>query len=153
MEMRIAEQEQSGVDRRSAVGADTRRPRVLVVDDDAAIRMVCTLNLELAGFEVLAAEDGPRGLERALADPPDLVLLDVTMPGLDGFEVAAQLNRDRQTRPIPFIFLTGESAPANRTRARELGAIDYVAKPFDPGALVSLVVRTLLGGAQPVAVT
>ncbi|HZQ65018.1 MAG TPA: response regulator [Gaiellaceae bacterium] len=71
--------EQEQVDCHSVVGVETRRPRVLVVDDDAATRMLCTLNLELAGFEALAAADGRCGLERALADAPDLVLLDVRM--------------------------------------------------------------------------
>src|SRR5690349_22861333 len=74
-----------------AMMTERSKLRVLVVDDDAAIRMVWALNLELAGFEVLEAEDGLLGLERAREDRPDLVLLDVRMPGLDGFELAQQL--------------------------------------------------------------
>jgi two-component system phosphate regulon response regulator PhoB len=123
----------------------TERPtrRVLVVDDDAAIRMVCAAHLALAGFEVLEAEDGLRGLERARDDRPELVLLDVRMPGLDGFELAARLRRDEQTRGIPLLFLSGESAPAGKARALALGALDYVTKPFDPIALASLVAGAL----------
>jgi CheY-like chemotaxis protein len=123
--------------------------RVLVVDDDAAIRMVWALNLELAGFEVLEAEDGLLGLERAREDRPDLVLLDVRMPGLDGFELAQQLRRDDLTRGIPLLFLSGESAPAGKARALALGALNYLTKPFDPVALASLVARALAKPAEP----
>jgi CheY-like chemotaxis protein len=122
---------------------ETRQPRVLVVDDDAATRMLCSVNLELSGLEVLEAEDGLHGLERARADTPDLVVLDVMMPGLDGFELAERLRRDRRTRSIPLLFVTAESAPANQTRARALGALGYVTKPFDPVTLASLVAGAL----------
>jgi CheY-like chemotaxis protein len=129
----------------------TERPklRVLVVDDDAAIRLVCALSLELAGFEVLEAEDGPRGLERAHEGRPDLVLLDVRMPGLDGFELAEQLRRDEQTRGIPLLFLSGEPAPSGKARALALGALDYLTKPFDPIALAALVGGALAKPAEP----
>ena len=133
----------------------TERPklRVLVVDDDAAIRMVCALNLELAGFEVLEAEDGLLGLERAREDRPDLVLLDVRMPGLDGFELAEQLRRDGLTRGIPLLFLGGESAPLGKARALALGALDYLAKPFGPVALASLVTGALDAGTPMLVAT
>jgi CheY-like chemotaxis protein len=71
------------------------------------------------------------------------------MPGLHGFELAARLRRDVQTRAIPLLFLTGESAPRARARARALGALDYVTKPFDPVALASLVARALAKPAKP----
>jgi CheY-like chemotaxis protein len=125
------------------VSSEPRKPRVLVVDDDPAIRTVCAVNLELAGLEVLEAEDGFRGLERAQTERPDLVVLDVTMPGLDGFELAAKLRLDEQTRSIPLLFLTGESAAASKARARALGALDYLTKPFNPVALASLVAGAL----------
>jgi CheY-like chemotaxis protein len=125
-----------------------RQPRVLVVDDDAAIRMLCSINLERAGLEVLVAEDGLRGLERALAEEPDLVVLDVRMPGLDGFELAARLRREDQTRAIPLVFLTSESTPAHRARARALGVLAYLTKPFEPALLVSLVAGALAEQGQ-----
>ncbi len=131
------------------VEQEIRRPRVLVVDDDPAIRLLYAINLELAGFEVLAAEDGQRGLESAVNELPDLVLLDIGMPRLDGFGLAEQLQRDSRTRPIPFIFVSGESAPMSRARAQLLGALDYVTKPFDPHALVSLVTGALAGNGAP----
>jgi CheY-like chemotaxis protein len=129
--------------------SEARKPCVLVVDDDAAIRTLCSVNLELAGLEVLEAGDALRGLERARVDRPDLVVLDVMMPGLDGFELAAKLRRDVQTRAIPLLFVTGESAPSGKARARALGALDYVTKPFDPVALASLVARALAKPAEP----
>ena len=125
-----------------------RTPRVLLVDDDAAIRTLCSLNLRALGIDVIEAEDGAQGLELARRERPDLVLLDVSMPGLDGFEVGALVRRHRKTRHIPLMFLSGEAE--NDTRARELGAIACLAKPFDPVALSTLIATTLkprLGGA------
>ncbi len=120
-------------------------PRVLLVDDDAGIRMLCSVNLRLAGLEVLEAENGRRGLERALADLPDVVVLDVMMPGLDGFEVAVQLRGDERTSRIPLLFLSAETTPTNSRRARGLGALAYLTKPFDPAALVALVAGAVKG--------
>jgi CheY-like chemotaxis protein len=141
-----------GSGRGLAVSSDTRKPRVLVVDDDAAIRMLCSVNLKLAGLEVLEAEDGLGALERARAGRPDLVVLDVDMPGLDGFELAAKLRRDDQTRSIPLLFLTGESSPASKARAGSLGALAYLTKPFDPFALASLITGALAGSGKPALV-
>jgi len=118
----------------------TEPPRVLLVDFDAAIRMPCAVNLRLLGIEVLMAEEGARGFELARRERPDLVVLDVSMPGLDGFEVAELLRGHRWTRRIPFMFLSGE--PANEARAR-VGAFAYVAKPFDPIAFGALIARTV----------
>jgi len=129
--------------------SEARKPRVLVVDDDAAMRSLCSTSLQLAGLEVLEAEDGLRGLWRARADRPDLVVLDVRMPGLDGFELAAKLRRDERTRAIPLVFLTGESVPANRGRARALGVLAYLTKPFDPATLASLVAGALADSENP----
>lgn len=118
---------------------DMRRkaPLVLLVDDDATIRLLCSVNLRALGIEVLEAADGSQGLELARRERPDLVLLDVSMPGLDGFEVAELVRSHRRTRRIPLMFLSGE--PGNDARARELGAIACLAKPFDPVALASLI--------------
>ena len=114
-------------------------PRVLIVDDDAPTRLLYALNLELEGLLVLEAGDGRSGLARALAEHPDLVLTDVMMPGLDGFELAEELRRDERTRGIPFIFLSGETTAGHEARAHELGALAYLTKPVDLRALASLV--------------
>ena len=118
-----------------------RAPRVLLIDDDAAIRMLCSVSLRALGIEVIEAEDGKQGLELVRRERPDLVLLDVSMPGLDGFEVGELVRRHRKTRHIPLMFLSGEAE--NDARARELGAIACLAKPFDPAVLGSLIASAL----------
>jgi CheY-like chemotaxis protein len=116
---------------------------VLVVDDDPATRLLCSVNLQREGLDVLEAADGLHGLARARFESPDLVLTDVTMPGLDGFELAEALSRHERTRLIPLIFLSGETTSADEARAHELGALAYVTKPFDPAALATLVLGVL----------
>jgi two-component system, chemotaxis family, chemotaxis protein CheY len=124
--------------------ADTYlRRRVLLVDDDASIRMICSLNLQAAGFAVTEAADGLQGFEQATRDPPDLILSDLRMPGLDGFALAEALRRDEATRTVPVIFLSGESGVAERMRAYAMGVAGFVTKPFDPVALVSLLSRVI----------
>jgi len=86
-----------------------RSARVLVVDDDAAMRALCSLTLRTAGHDVLEAEDGQRGLELARSEDPDLALLDVRMPRLDGFQLAEALRGDRRTRAIPVVFVSAEA--------------------------------------------
>jgi DNA-binding response OmpR family regulator len=113
--------------------------RVLVVDDEAPIRLLCEVNLSLAGMEVLQAQDGAEGLELARAAKPDLVLLDLMMPRVDGWTVAQGLVEHEDTRGIPFLFLTARATAADRRRAEELGALGYILKPFDPVKLPPLV--------------
>jgi len=122
---------------------DTKSPRVLVVDDDPNARMLCSINLQLEGLEVLEAADGRRGLARARLESPDLVVTDVAMPGLNGFELAEALRRDEGTAQIPLIFLSGEPNADYESRAHSLGALAYVSKPFDPPALAALVAGAL----------
>ena len=94
----------------TSVSEPNRSPaRVLVVDDDPAMRLLCAINLELEGLVVLEAEDGLSALARARAEKPDLVVTDVSMPRLDGFGLAEALRRDRRTRRIPLVFLSGET--------------------------------------------
>jgi CheY-like chemotaxis protein len=121
-----------------------RAPRVLLIDDDAALRMLCSVSLGELGIEVIEAENGERGLELVRRERPDLVLLDVSMPGLDGFEVGELVRRHRKTRHIPLMFLSGEKG--SDARARELGAIACLAKPFDPVALGTLIAGALKRG-------
>jgi DNA-binding response OmpR family regulator len=118
--------------------------RVLVIDDEAPIRLLCRVNLEAEGMQVLEAADGPSGLEKARAQGPDVVLLDVMMPGLDGWRVAEELLDDPRTASIPIVFLTARAELRDRARGIDLGGIDYVTKPFNPVELAPLV-RNLLG--------
>ncbi len=117
--------------------------RVLVIDDEAPIRLLCRVNLEAEGMTVLEANDGPSGLERAKEEQPDVILLDVMMPGLDGWRVAEELLDDARTRDIPIIFLTARAEFRDRARGLDIGGIDYVTKPFNPVELAPLV-RDLL---------
>src|SRR6478736_3809667 len=117
--------------------------RVLVIDDEAPIRLLCRVNLEAEGMEVLEAADGPSGLETARAELPDVILLDVMMPGLDGWRVAEELLDDDRTEGIPIVFLTARAELRDRARGIDLGGVDYVTKPFNPVELAPLV-RELL---------
>ena len=117
--------------------------QVLVIDDEAPIRLLCRVNLEAEGMRVLEAADGPSGLEQAREHRPDVVLLDVMMPGLDGWQVAERLLEDERTRGIPIIFLTARAEFRDRARGLDIGGVDYVTKPFNPLELAPLV-RELL---------
>ena len=113
--------------------------RVLVIDDEAPIRLLCRVNLEAEGMSVLEAGDGPGGLELARSEQPEVILLDVMMPGLDGWRVAEHLLEDPVTRQIPIVFLTARADIRDRARGMDLGGLDYITKPFNPVELASLV--------------
>jgi CheY-like chemotaxis protein len=113
--------------------------RVLVVDDDPVILRLLQLNLELEGHEVLTAVDGHDALDQVAKLDPDLVLLDVMMPHLDGFEVCEQLRADPATADVPVVFLSAKAQSADVTRGTEVGGTAYVTKPFDPVALIQLI--------------
>jgi two-component system alkaline phosphatase synthesis response regulator PhoP len=113
--------------------------RVLVVDDEAPIRLLCRVNLEAEGMEVLEAGDGEAGLDKARTERPDVILLDVMMPGRDGWQVAEELLADEKTSGIPIVFLTARAEVKDRARGLDLGGIDYVTKPFNPVELAPLV--------------
>jgi DNA-binding response OmpR family regulator len=113
--------------------------KTLVIDDEAPIRLLCRVNLEAEGIEVLEAPDGASGLQIATREKPDAILLDVMMPGLDGWSVAERLLTDEETKSIPIIFLTARADLRDRARGMDAGGIDYVTKPFNPVELASLV--------------
>ena len=118
--------------------------KVLVIDDEAPIRLLCRVNLEAEGMTVLEAADGPAGLDAARAQQPDVVLLDVMMPGLDGWRVAEELLDDPSTSGIPIVFLTARAELRDRARGIDLGGVDYITKPFNPVELAPMV-NGLLG--------
>ena len=121
--------------------------RVLVIDDEAPIRLLCRVNLEAEQMEVLEAADGPTGLDEARQHQPDVILLDVMMPGLDGWRVAEELLDDPRTQSIPIVFLTARAELRDRARGIDLGGVDYVTKPFNPVELAPLV-RNLLARVE-----
>jgi len=112
-----------------------RRPLVLVADDDPDIRSLVTLRLERSGYEVVAAGDGEQALAAALERTPDLALLDVMMPKLDGYEVTERLRQEEATRHLPVILLTARVQETDIARGVEAGADDYVKKPFSTSEL------------------
>ena len=116
---------------------------VLVVDDDPVILKLLEVNFEMEGFSVVRAADGAEGLERAREVLPDIVILDVMMPRMTGYEVAKALREDEVTAHIPIIFVTARAQSSDVERGMELGVDDYVTKPFDPLDLIARV-NTLL---------
>jgi DNA-binding response OmpR family regulator len=112
---------------------------VLVIDDEAPIRLLCRVNLEAERMDVIEASDGLVGLEKARAERPDVILLDVMMPGMDGWRIAEQLLQDPSTSGIPIIFLTARAEFRDRARGLDIGGVDYVTKPFNPLELAPLV--------------
>jgi CheY-like chemotaxis protein len=124
-------------ERAESATAPRERPLVLVVDDEASIRLLCRVNLRLEGIDTVEAGDGPSAVRAASELKPDLVLLDVMMPEMDGWQVAAQLAEDDATCEIPIVFLTARAESADFLHGYELGAVGYVSKPFDPTALGS----------------
>jgi DNA-binding response OmpR family regulator len=120
---------------------------VLVVDDEASMRLLCRINLELAGMDVAEAADAPTALAAARADPPDVILLDGMLPGGDGWAVATQLLADPRTAAVPIIFMSARAELSKQSQAIELGATAYLTKPFDPVGLADLIER-VLGGIE-----
>jgi DNA-binding response OmpR family regulator len=106
------------------------KPLILIADDDPDILSLVTLRLERCGYEVIGAGDGEQALAAAIARPPDLALLDVMMPKLDGYEVTARLRGNDATRHLPVILLTARVQEDDIARGVEAGADDYVRKPF-----------------------
>jgi two-component system OmpR family response regulator len=126
-------------------------PKILIVDDEPHIRDVLRFALSREGFAVVEAEDGAQGLALALAEAPDLIVLDIMMPELDGTEMCRRLRRDSR---VPIIFLSSRDDEIDRILGLELGGDDYVAKPFSPRELVARVKAVLRRGvAPPVAAT
>ncbi len=113
--------------------------RVLIIDDEAPIRLLCRVNLEAEGMEVLEAPDGESGIETARHEQPDVILLDVMMPHRDGWDVAEALVRDELTKEMPIVFLTARAEVRDRARGLDIGGIEYITKPFNPLDLAPLI--------------
>ena len=123
--------------------ASMHKGTILVIDDEPDLVELVEFNLKKDGYEVIVAKNGQSGLEIAQKHVPDLIVLDLMMPGIDGLEVCRQLRADSRTRGIPMIMLTAKAEEADRIVGLELGADDYVTKPFSPRELVARV-RALL---------
>ena len=112
---------------------------ILVVDDSPTERYFLTDILRRHGYEVLDANSGEEGVARAKSDRPDLILMDVVMPGLNGFQATRMLSRDEQTRDIPVIMCTTKGQETDRIWGMRQGAVEYLVKPIDPEALIARI--------------
>jgi len=118
--------------------------RLLVIDDEVDIGETVKIRLEVNGYSVNLAYDGLDGIDKAVKTRPDLILLDILMPQVDGFEVCRRLRKIPETQNIPIIMLTAIKSPESLQKAKEAGAQDYLVKPFESGELVEIV-RFYLG--------
>jgi len=121
-------------------------PKILVVDDETRIVDILTFNLRKEGYETIEANDGATGLKLAMSENPDLVILDIMMPGLDGYEVCKRI---RETSQVPVIMLTAKAEEADKVFSFELGADDYITKPFGVKELLARVMANLRRGHAP----
>ena len=127
------------------------RGRILVIDDEKDLIELVRYNLEKEGFLVRGARDGESGLSAAIKELPDLVVVDLMLPGVDGLDVCRALRFDKRTARIPIIMLTAKSAESDRILGLELGADDYVTKPFSPRELVARIKAVLRRTSVPQA--
>lgn len=123
-----------------------RRPRILITDDDPVIIELLQVNLEFEGYDVLTAADGQEAVERAVQEQPDLVILDIMMPRMDGWTAREALMGDPRTARIPVIFLSARAQQADLRKGYESGVAAYVTKPFEPVELLDLIAQ-ILGGS------
>ncbi|MBI3815705.1 MAG: response regulator [Nitrospinae bacterium] len=119
------------------------RSKILIVDDEADILTLLEYNLDKAGFEVISAQDGPEALELAKKKKPDLIILDIMLPSMEGTEVCKIIKKDEATSHIPVIMLTAKGEEIDRIVGFELGAEDYITKPFSPRELILRVKAVL----------
>jgi DNA-binding response OmpR family regulator len=122
----------------------TNHKQILVVDDEKQLISLVKLHLDMAGYDVLTASDGEKALSVAAKERPDLIILDLMLPKMDGWEVCRILKSDKDTANIPVIMLTARTDTESVLKGFECGADDYVTKPFSPRELIARVKRTLV---------
>jgi CheY-like chemotaxis protein len=115
--------------------------RILVCDDDPVILRLLQVNLELEGYDVLLANHGEEAFEVAQAERPDLIILDIMMPRMDGYQTIAALKANESTKHIPVVFLSAKAQASDIEKGKEQGVADYLTKPFDPSDLLDVVER------------
>jgi two-component system phosphate regulon response regulator PhoB len=115
------------------------KQRILIIEDERALTKVLAYNLQREGYEVTVAHDGVEGLRRAQANPPDLVILDLMLPGMDGLDVCRELRAGEATRPTPILMLTAKAEETDQVVGFSLGADDYVTKPFSVKVLLQRI--------------
>lgn len=115
--------------------------RILVCDDDPVILRLLQVNLELEGYEVILAHHGAEAVDLAATEMPDLVILDIMMPRMDGYEACEALRAQPETKDIPVVFLSAKAQQSDIERGKKSGVADYVTKPFDPAELLDVIER------------
>jgi DNA-binding response OmpR family regulator len=120
-------------------GKESGMARILVIDDEPDVVLLCHVNLEHAGHQVIEAGDGRRGLDLARSELPDAIVLDLMLPALDGFGVLEELGDDATTRELPVIVLSAKTLREDRDRCLRAGAVAYLTKPFSPIELTQIV--------------
>jgi two-component system alkaline phosphatase synthesis response regulator PhoP len=113
--------------------------KILIIEDETNIQELIKYNLEKNGYKVIIADNGINGLEEAISNVPDLILLDIMLPGLDGLEVCKRLKMEKSTRKIPILMLTARSDELDKVLGLELGADDYITKPFSIKELIARI--------------
>jgi two-component system alkaline phosphatase synthesis response regulator PhoP len=121
--------------------------KIMVVDDEPYIARVIKFKLEQEGYSVISANDGQSGLQKIKEEKPDMVLLDVMMPGLSGYEVCQKIKQDAELAGIPVVILTAKGQERDREQGLTMGASDYITKPFSPNRLLELV-KNMIGDAK-----
>jgi CheY-like chemotaxis protein len=123
------------------VPADSKR--ILICDDDPVILRLLQVNLELEGFDVLLGHNGEEAVEIAQAEHPDLIILDIMMPRMDGYQACEKLKSLEDTRDIPVVFLSAKAQQSDIEKGKSFGVADYLTKPFDPNDLIDVLERLL----------
>lgn len=121
------------------------KKRILITDDDPVILRLLQVNLELEGYDVLLAHHGEEAYEIAQAEHPDLVILDIMMPKLDGYQTCEKLKATDSTKDIPVVFLSAKAQQTDIERGKSFGVAEYLTKPFDPSDLLEVVERLVAG--------
>ena len=122
--------------------------KILIIDDEEDVVRVLTIRLEALGYKVISAADGLAGLEKVRSEKPDLALLDIMLPKLDGYKVCRMIKFDENLKNIPIIMLTAKAADLDRNLGRDVGANEYLTKPFDPDKLVALIQKYTSGSKK-----
>ena len=117
--------------------------KVLVVDDEEFVRQLIQIKLKFCGIQTIEAENGVEAIEKALAEKPDLILLDIMMPKMNGFETCQRLKSIEETSHIPIVMLTARGDPSAKERGESAGALEYLTKPFSPQKLAERIIEIL----------
>jgi CheY-like chemotaxis protein len=119
------------------------RKKVLIVDDEEFVRQLIQIKLKFCGIDTVEAENGVEAIEKALSEKPDMILLDIMMPKMNGFEACQRLKANKDTAHIPIVMLTARGDPSAKERGENAGALDYLTKPFSPQKLAERIIEIL----------